>query len=147
MKAYFGAALLCVGLLPNPARACDICGCGVSNYNPYLFPHLSKSFVGLTYLHRRYHTHAEDGSSGTERYNALLLTGQYKIGKRLQLMTALPYMRNSLESPTGNRKASGPGDATLLGRVLLWDHLTKRARQSVLPPQLPQMDAGRRRLV
>ncbi|TCZ66521.1 transporter [Flaviaesturariibacter aridisoli] len=132
MKKIFVAVLLLCSLFSVPARACDICGCGVSNYNPFLFPHLSKSYISLSYLHRVYHTRSDEGSLGTERYNSFILSGQYKLGKKLQFMAMLPLQENSLRNDAGSRRASGPGDITLLGQYRVWDKLTKKLRQTLL---------------
>jgi hypothetical protein len=115
-----------------PAAACDICGCGVSNYNPYLFPHLSKNYIGISYLHRVFHTRVLGETESTERYNSILLSGQYSLGKRVQLTALLPWQENSLINEAGKTRISGTGDATLLGQFRLCDHLTKRFRQTVL---------------
>ena len=132
MKKYFTAVLLIGSLLSVPARACDICGCGVSNYNPFLFPHLSKSYIGLSYLHRTYHTRGDEGAFGTEHYNSFMLTGQYKLGKKLQFLALLPWQTNILTNDAGTRRAQGLGDITLNGQYRLWDQQTKKLRQTVL---------------
>ncbi|GAB4091509.1 transporter [Flaviaesturariibacter terrae] len=132
MKRIPVAILLLAGLAPVRAHACDICGCGVSNYNPYLFPHLSKSYVGISFLHRVFHTHSDEGLAGTEHYNSLLFTGQYKLGKKVQLMALLPWQSNTLRNSDGSRREQGVGDISLLGQYRLWDKLTKRFRQTVL---------------
>src|SRR5437868_5621427 len=104
MYRYLTGALLGCLLLSLPARACDICGCGVSNYNPYLFPHLSRNYIGLTYLHRVYRTLPIDEPGGTERYNSILLSGQYMLGKKIQLTALLPYQMNTLVNDAGSRQ-------------------------------------------
>jgi hypothetical protein len=132
MKQFL-MAVLCIGLLgAAPALACDICGCGVSNYNPYLFPHLSKNYIGLSYVHRVFHTRPLDEPGSTERYATILLSGQYRLGKRIQLTALLPWQENTLLNEAGSRRLSGLGDVTLLGQFRVWDHLTKSLRQTVL---------------
>lgn len=132
MKKISLLGLLLCGLGFLPAQACDVCGCGVSNYNPFLFPHLSRSYVGLSYLHRVYHTRTDEGTLGTEHYNSYLFTGQYKLGQRFQFLALVPIQDNYLHSTEGNRQASGLGDITLLGQFRLWDHTGKTLRQTLL---------------
>jgi hypothetical protein len=110
-------------------KACDICGCGVSNYNPFLFPHLSRNYLSLSYLHRLYHTHSDAGT-GTEQYSSFLLSGQYNPTKKLQLVTFLPYQVNQLENGNGKTRVNGIGDITFLANYKLWDKLKKGSRQA-----------------
>ncbi|RYY41782.1 MAG: transporter [Chitinophagaceae bacterium] len=132
MKRLLLAALVACLLAPA-ARACDICGCGVSYYNPYLFPHLSKSYVGLSYFHRVYRTAGHDGAWSRERYNTVLLTLQYSVGRKLQLQALLPWQANSLRNDAGSRSLSGLGDVSLMAQYRLWERNSdKGVRQSVL---------------
>lgn len=126
-----------------PARACDICGCGVSNYNPYLFPHLSKRYVSFTYMHRVYTTRPEDAPESRERYNTWLLSGQYSIGKRFQVLALVPWQVNSLNSSVAHKSVSGLGDITLLGQIRVWDHLTKRVRHTIMAGAGVKLATGR----
>jgi hypothetical protein len=121
----FSAALLSV-------QACDICGCGVGNYNPYLFPHLSKSYLSMSYIHRYYRTHSESGISGNEYYNSLLLTAQFSIGKKFQVLGVLPYQVNQLVIDNETKKQSGAGDVSFLVNYRLLDKMSTGKRQSLL---------------
>src|SRR5690242_14456097 len=47
-------------IIANCTKACDICGCGVGNFNPYMFPHLVQRFVSIGYNYRTYETKAHD---------------------------------------------------------------------------------------
>lgn len=118
-KIIFCAALL--GALQG--HACDICGGNVSNYNPYLFPHLSKNYIGISALCRIYHTHAEDGSVNREHYAALLLTGQWSPLQRLQLSAMMPFQFNRVMTGASRSSASGTGDATLFARYRFGERL------------------------
>jgi hypothetical protein len=103
-------------------KACDICGSGVSNYNPYLFPHLSKAYLGFSYYLRQYHSVKADGSINKEFNNSVMLTGQYSVGKRLHVILIIPYHSNHLRSTYGIEKLNGIGDITLMANYKIWDH-------------------------
>ncbi len=112
-------------------NACDICGCGVSNYNPFLFPHLSKNFFSISYLHRLYHTQSDDGMPGKEYYNSFLLSGQYNLSKNLQFIAFVPYQANKLENDNGVKNVNGLGDITILANYKLWNKSKNGNRQVI----------------
>src|SRR5215218_8340616 len=107
MKKIFLAFL--IGLIYIPVMACDICGLGTSNYNPFLFPHLSKNYISFNYLHRLYHIHGDEGIN-KEYFNTFLISGQYSISEKLQLVAMLPYHSNKEQSISGSTNAKGAGD-------------------------------------
>src|SRR4051812_17507517 len=109
MKRTF-IALLIMGLSCMSANACDICGCGTSNLNPFLFPYLSKNYLGFGYMHRVYHIYPSDGMQSREYYNTFSITGQYSIGKRWQLVAMIPYLHSKMITANGTTDLSGVGD-------------------------------------
>lgn len=119
-------------------NACDICGCGVGNINPHMFPHLSKNFISLSYNYRFYHTHLDHGQEvriNKETYHTVLLTGQYSPFKKLQLMGMLPYQLNRQTGHHGNKSLNKVGDAVLLGNYRAMDIYagkTKKIRHTLL---------------
>jgi hypothetical protein len=131
MKKIFIVFFL-TGLSCLQVTACDICGCGTSNLNPFLFPYLSKSYVGLSYMYRSYHIHQADGMKSTELYNTVSLTGQYSIGKRLKLSAMLPYLQSSLATENSTRKLSGLGDASILLNYKILDNQKGSFRHLVI---------------
>jgi hypothetical protein len=124
-------------------KACDICGCGISNYNPFLFPHLSKNYLSLSYMHRNFTTYAADGSSGKQDFRSLLLTAQYSASKKIHLILMLPYQFNRLDNSSGVKKINGLGDITLLADYKLWERLTKKTRQNILVGGGVKMPTGK----
>ena len=137
MKKFFITILLFPLFLCS--KACDICGCGVGNFNPYLFPHLSKNFVNFSYQYHYYRTHFyENGEemNNRERYNTFSLAGQYSPFKNLQLMTVVPFQVNQQSGPEGNKSLSGLGDVIFQANYKLMDKITGKEkdmlRQSLL---------------
>jgi hypothetical protein len=128
-KFILVTSLLCAAII---SQACDICGCSVSNYNPFLFQYLSRNYVNVSYIHRMYHTQVGTELAGRQIYNSLLLTGQYSITKKIQLVAMIPYQQNKLENTGDTRNLSGLGDITLLGNYKLWDRMSNANRQTVL---------------
>ncbi len=112
--------------------ACDICGCSVSNYNPFQFPHLAKNYVGLSYLNRHYRLHGEDGSHAEQYVNTLLLSVQVNAGKKFQFTVLVPYQFTRLKMEGNNRQLNGIGDVSLLGSWKVWNKLTKTSRQAIM---------------
>ncbi|GAB4092911.1 transporter family protein [Flaviaesturariibacter terrae] len=143
MKSRYALFLL-MPLLGNvPAGACDICGCGVSYYNPNLFPHLARNYFGISYLHRVYRTYTDEGA-GRESYNSLLLTAQYSVSSRFKLMAQLPWQANSLQGASTVRYLGGLGDASLLGQYRVWDRASdKGLRQTLLLGAGVKLPSGR----
>ncbi|RYY95275.1 MAG: hypothetical protein EOO11_16175 [Chitinophagaceae bacterium] len=144
MKRILTAALLGSLLQATPAKACDVCGCGVSYYNPYLFPHLSKNYTSLSYFHRVYRTQNGEGGRSREDYNSLLLTLQYSVRKRFQVLALVPWQFNTLRNDAGSRSLSGLGDLSLLGQYRVWERVSdKGVRQVVLAGAGVKLATGR----
>ena len=131
MKQFYLLVLALIGISVT-TFACDICGFGVANYNPFLFPHLSRSFVGLNYQYRLYKTYDDDGAISKERYNTFLITGQYGVTKKLQLVALLPYQLNKLYNEKQTKNVSGLGDITLLANYTIWAKSMGKIRQTVM---------------
>ena len=113
-------------------NACDICGFGVSNYNPFLFPHLSRTYIGFNYIHRFYHVHNDDGSLKKEYYNTFLFSGQYSLTGKIQIVALVPYQSNKLTSIGKIKNLTGFGDITLLANYRLWSKASKITNQTIM---------------
>jgi len=134
MKKSLVALLILLSF--NLAKACDICGCGVGNFNPYMFPHLSQKFISVGYNYRSYKTLAHDDlgneMQNREYYNSISLAGQFTVAKRIQLMGYLPFQVNTQKSPEGNKSLSELGDAIIMADYRLFDHVSvNRLRQTI----------------
>lgn len=124
--------LLAATMTTGSSYACEICGCGVGNYNPHMFPHLSKNFLSLSYQYRWYETTMPSDMGGSminhEYYNSFVLTSQYKISKRIWLMGMIPFMMNRQVGEEGNKSFQRPGDIVLMGNYRLWDNTDKKGK-------------------
>lgn len=125
-------AILLLSLSFYTVTACDICLGSVSNYNPLLYPHLSKSFIGLNYSHLYYHTHNADGTMRHQYYNTLMLVSQYRISSRVQASFLLPMQSNELTNEHGTRSVKGLGDISLLVNFKLWNHSFGSTRHTLM---------------
>ena len=131
MKKIFIATLLSAFLFTT-ANACDICGGGSADYNPFLFPHLSKNYIGLNFLNRSLHGHNHDGSTTRARYSTLLIFGQYSISRKVKFLAFVPYSANMIERDNNIIKSKGTGDVILLVNYKLWDKAGESISQSLI---------------
>jgi hypothetical protein len=118
--------------------ACDICGCGVGNFNPYMFPHLAQKFISVGYNYRYYRSNAHDDLGNEmlnkEYYQSFSVAGQFTIARRIELMGYLPFQSNMQKSPEGNKSLNKMGDAIFLVNYRLFDQLSShnQLRQTVV---------------
>jgi len=131
MKQFYLLVLAVTGISIS-TLACDICGFGVANYNPFLFPHVSRSYLGVSYQRRIYHTYDEDGTFGKELYNTFLVTAQYGGTKKLQLVALVPYQMNQLHTAKEIKNVSGLGDVSLLANYSIWAKTMGVVRHTVM---------------
>lgn len=135
MKGIFTA--LVATIFFSTVEACDVCGCGVGNFNPYMFPHLVQKYVSIGYTYRYYKTNAHDDMGmqmlNKEYYNTLSLAGQVTIKNRIQLMGYLPFQVNTQQGPEGNKSLNKPGDAILMVNYKFFDQgsIHKQLRQTI----------------
>jgi len=120
------------------SNACDICGCGVGNFNPYMFPHLAQKFISVGYNYRYYRSNAHDDLGNEmvnkEYYQSFSLAGQFTIARRIELMGYLPFQSNTQRGPEGNKSLNKLGDAIFLANYRLVDHISSgnKLRQTVV---------------
>jgi hypothetical protein len=135
MKGIF-VALTAMAIF-NTTQACDVCGCGVGNFNPYMFPHLVQKYVSIGYTYRYYKTNAHDDMGNAmldkEYYNTLSLAGQFTIKNRIQLMGYLPFQINTQQGPEGNKSLNRLGDAIVMADYKIYDQSSghNKLRQTI----------------
>ena len=133
-KSFISLFVLVVAYTSN---ACDICGCGVGNFNPYMFPHLAQKFISVGYNYRYYRSNAHDDLGNEmvnkEYYQSFSLAGQFTIARRIELMGVLPFQSNTQRGPEGNKSLNKLGDAIFLANYRLVDHISSdKFRQTVV---------------
>lgn len=134
-KSFISLFVLMVAYTSN---ACDICGCGVGNFNPYMFPHLAQKFISVGYNYRYYRSNAHDDLGNEmvnkEYYQSFSLAGQFTIARRIELMGYLPFQSNTQRGPEGNKSLNKLGDAIFLANYRLVDHISSgnKLRQTVV---------------
>lgn len=102
-------------------NACDVCGGGVNGSNLLLHPHLSASFLELSYHRQVYGAGSANGNSYRQIFDLLQLTGQYRAG-RILLTAQIPYRFHRFGGEARAQDMQGPGDVRLLGQVPVWAH-------------------------
>jgi len=134
-NSFIGIFVLMVAYTSN---ACDIYGCGVGNFNPYMFPHLAQKFISVGYNYRYYRSNAHDDLGNEmlnkEYYNSISVAGQFTIARRIELMGYLPFQSNTQQGPEGNKSLNKLGDAIFLADYRLVDHISpgSKLRQTVV---------------
>jgi len=133
MKKIFTAILL--SMLLNVSHACDICGCGVGNYNPYMFPHLSHNFISIGWQYHHYQTQVFENniySTNREYYHTMSIAAQYSPVKNLQLMTIIPFQMNKQISDEENSRLNKAGDVIFLANYKLFSNSSCRNKNSLV---------------
>lgn len=131
MKKIFVLGLIAALAISPAVRACDICGCGVGNFNPHMFPHLAKSFLSFGYNYRYFKTHLHDGTGeeNTEYYHTFQIAGQFSPIKKMQVIAALPFQMNRQDGVHGFKSLNHLGDAVVLSNYRFIDAFTGKQNQ------------------
>jgi hypothetical protein len=100
---------------PSDSFACEICGCGNSNFQIGILPTFNKGFIGLRYGASQFNSTLRDDATQFSRdhFKTMELWGGYNAGK-WQVMGFVPYVFSRKESDDGLTVSNGPGDLLLL---------------------------------
>ena len=107
--------LLCV-----PVSACDICGCGVGSYYVGILPEFRNKFAGIRYQHKSLMTHIGVNGQRTylttdESYHIAEAWGALNIGKKIRILTFIPYNFIERVNQGASTRKSGIGDIAVMG--------------------------------
>lgn len=112
--------LLLFVFLPFASLACDICGCGAGSSFLGIMPQAGRSFFGVRYRAKSYHSHLNSRYLSTrETYQNAELWGRFYPLRRVQVLAFLPYNVNRQTGADGAFRRQGFGDATVLAHYNL----------------------------
>jgi len=125
------------------SRACDICGCGGSNFYMGLLPYFQSKFIGIRYHYMQYHTVlANDHTQFSHNYyNTFEVWGGWNIGNKWRILGFIPYYYNKQMDDDGPSSKTGLGDITLLANYKLM-HTRKTNNNNKTVEQLIWIGAG-----
>jgi hypothetical protein len=107
--------LIATSFTITATKACDICGCGVGNTYIGVLPEFRKHIFGVRYRYSSLVSHVGVGGTVTylttnEYYKTTELWGGFYVGKRLRLLTAIPYNFNERNNQGISSFKNGLGD-------------------------------------
>lgn len=122
----------------NTTDACEICGCGHSNYYFGLLPHYKHAFFGLRYQYKRFNTVMADDPTqfSKDYYKSVELWGGWNIGKRWQVITVIPYNYVHQVSDDGVKNNQGIGDIAAIVNYKIFDKTSSLSKNETVKQQL-----------
>jgi hypothetical protein len=138
MKKFFSVILMTSVISFSRIEACDICGCGVGNYYIGILPQFNHQFFGVRYHVSGYSTRlASDPSQfSKDFYQTVELWGGWNLGKKIQLLTFVPYNFNHQNSDDGVTNKSGLGDIIFLANYKVLDMSSATGSDRMISQQL-----------
>ena len=109
---------------PYITRACDGCGCSMSQIYWGLTPNNSSHYFGVWWQHQHYLSGIGYSSLDPipEYFNSLELRGRINLSQRFQVLGILPYAYHYRQFTEGRTTINGSGDALVLGSFTLFNN-------------------------
>ena len=120
MKKIWSVLAVAIAL---PAWSCDICGCNPGGYSLGLLPGATHHFIGIGYKWQNFHTthlvlfEDEIPLHSEQSFQTLDVSGKYVLGKHLQLLGYIPWIKLVNAGDNERQMIQGVGDAMA---VLFW---------------------------
>ena len=123
--------------IASSVSACDICGCGLGNYYIGMLPQFNRSFFGLRYQYRRFHTRLADDPTqfSNDIFQSVELWGGFNIGKKWQVLAFLPFNINKQVSDEGTTKTHGLGDLALIANYKIFERESVNSHNHIVSQQ------------
>jgi len=128
MKKTILFSAFIIGFLSiSPTYACDVCGCGATNYNFGILPQFHKNFVGIRYRYQHFESHPQNKGAFVntqEIFQSTELWGRFYMAPRLQVLAIMPYSFNTQSNYAETKRLQGLGDASALVSYNVLDKFT-----------------------
>ncbi|MFI5185786.1 MAG: transporter [Chitinophagales bacterium] len=137
MKKLFSVILMTGIVSLSEIKACDICGCGVSNCYMGIFPQFSHTFFGLRYHFSSFSTRLANDPTQFSKdfYQTIEWWGGWNIGKRFRVLAFVPYNFNHQNSDEGITNRKGIGDITVLANYKVFEARSVSGNNTVISQQ------------
>ena len=134
-----GFLAICVFILSNQVRACDVCGCSMSGTSLGILPQFHKNFIGVNYLYRGFNSEHFDSGSGAqlssdEVFQTAELRGRIRLSNRIKLFVLIPFHMNQQTEQDRVTRFTGLGDITTFANYTVYttpDSLEKQWNHNV----------------
>jgi hypothetical protein len=119
-------------------QACEICGCGANNFYIGILPQFNHKFFGVRYHFNSFNTRlvSDPSQYSKDLYQTIELWGGWNLGKRVQLLTFVPFNHNYQNSDEGITKQTGLGDIALLANYKVLDVSSVNGKDRAFSQQL-----------
>ena len=121
-----------------PAKACEICGCGLGNYYIGMMPQFTHAFLGIRYQFQHFKTVMADDPSqfSQDHYKTIELRGGWNFGRKWQLIATLPYHFVHQVSDDGIKNNQGIGDIAAMLNYKIFDRMSAFKKNTAIIQQL-----------
>jgi len=135
MKKIFFLLLILASAIP--AKACDICGCGVGGNYIGILPDFNKKILGLRYRYNSLRSHIGTTGNSTylttkELFHTAEWWGGWNISKKWRVMAILPFSFAEKTNQGSSKQKNGMGDVAVSGFYQLMNKKTTAGHSKLL---------------